>query len=64
MSKDLGFETSEIAPYISLYWASLMIGRWTGAVGIFTRNMDIKKLLRFVAPYLAFGVFFDGKQYC
>jgi MFS transporter, FHS family, L-fucose permease len=57
MSKDLGFETSEIAPYISLYWASLMIGRWTGAVGIFTRNMDIKKLLRFVAPYLAFGVF-------
>jgi MFS transporter, FHS family, L-fucose permease len=57
MNKELGFETSEIAPYISLYWASLMIGRWTGAVGIFTKNMDVKKFLRFLAPYLAFGVF-------
>jgi FHS family L-fucose permease-like MFS transporter len=27
--------TQDVAPYISLYWASLMIGRWTGAVGIY-----------------------------
>jgi MFS transporter, FHS family, L-fucose permease len=57
MSKELAFETNEIAPYISLYWASLMIGRWTGAIGIFTKNMDVKKFLRFLAPYLAFAVF-------
>jgi MFS transporter, FHS family, L-fucose permease len=57
MEKDLGFETSKIAPYISLYWASLMIGRWTGAVGAFTNKMTLKKVLRFVAPYLAFAVF-------
>lgn len=57
MQKDLGFETNEIAPYISLYWASLMIGRWTGAVDAFDVTMGTKKMLRFLAPYLAFGVF-------
>ncbi|HRN98185.1 MAG TPA: MFS transporter, partial [Flavobacterium sp.] len=45
------------APYISLYWGSLMIGRWTGAVGAFTSNPKAKMIGRFVAPYLAFGVF-------
>jgi FHS family L-fucose permease-like MFS transporter len=57
MEKNLGFLTKDIAPYISLYWASLMIGRWTGAVEAFTDNMSLQKILRFVAPYLAFGVF-------
>ena len=57
MEKDLGFEIKDIAPYISLYWASLMIGRWTGAVEAFTDNITTQKVLRFFAPYLAFGVF-------
>jgi MFS transporter, FHS family, L-fucose permease len=57
MEKNLGFLTKDIAPYISLYWASLMIGRWTGAVEAFTDNMNTQKILRFIAPYLAFGVF-------
>lgn len=57
MEKDLGFETKDIAPYISLYWASLMIGRWTGAVEAFTDKISLQKVLRFVVPYLAFGVF-------
>jgi FHS family L-fucose permease-like MFS transporter len=57
MEKNLGFLTKDVAPYISLYWASLMIGRWTGAVEAFTDNMTIQKVLRFIAPYLAFGVF-------
>ena len=30
-----GLEASKIAPFISLYWGSLMIGRWTGAIGAF-----------------------------
>ncbi|MGC4130454.1 MAG: MFS transporter [Bergeyella sp.] len=57
MEKSLGFETRDIAPYVSLYWASLMIGRWTGAVDAFDINAGFKKILRFLAPYLAFGVF-------
>ncbi len=57
MEKSLGFLTKDIAPYVSLYWASLMIGRWTGAVEAFTDDMSLQKILRFIAPYLAFGVF-------
>ncbi|MEZ4856096.1 MAG: MFS transporter [Gelidibacter sp.] len=57
MEQNLGFKISEIAPYISLYWASLMIGRWTGAVEAFTNDISMRKILRFIAPYLAFGVF-------
>ena len=57
MIKHLGFTTGQVAPYISLYWASMMIGRWTGAVEAFTDNLQMRKILRFVAPYLAFGVF-------
>ena len=34
-----------------------MIGRCTGAVEAFTDNMSTQKILRFIAPYLAFGVF-------
>ncbi|RZK79488.1 MAG: MFS transporter [Pedobacter sp.] len=57
MEKDLGFAIQDIAPYISLYWASMMIGRWTGAVEAFTDNIFVQKVLRFIAPYLAFGIF-------
>lgn len=57
MEKDLGFETKDVAPYISLYWASMMIGRWTGAVEAFDFSAGFKKILRFLAPYLAFGLF-------
>ncbi len=57
MEKDLGFAIKDIAPYISLYWASMMIGRWTGAVEAFTDNLNTQKVLRFIAPYLAFGIF-------
>ena len=57
MEKNLGFLTKDVAPYISLYWASLMIGRWTGAVEAFTSDMSLQKILRFITPYLAFGVF-------
>jgi len=57
MENSLGFTTKDIAPYVSLYWASLMIGRWTGAVEAFDVTAGTKKILRFLAPYLAFGVF-------
>ncbi len=57
MENNLGFLTQDIAPYISLYWASLMIGRWTGAVEAFSNEISMQKILKFIAPYLAFGVF-------
>ena len=57
LEKYLSIPTEKVAPYISLYWASLMIGRWTGAVGAFDVNAGAKKILSFFMPYLAFGVF-------
>lgn len=57
MEKHLGIETKDVAPYISLYWASLMIGRWSGAVGAFEVSASWKQKLKFIMPYVAFGIF-------
>lgn len=51
------FPTERIAPYISLYWASLMMGRWTAASEAFDLSMSAKRMLRYFMPYIAFGVF-------
>lgn len=53
----LPFPTESIAPYVSLFWASLMIGRWTNSVGAFNISGGAKSILRFLMPYIAFGVF-------
>ncbi|MFA7272353.1 MAG: MFS transporter [Crocinitomicaceae bacterium] len=63
MEKSMGFLTKDVAPFISLYWASLMIGRWTGAVEAFTDKMNTQRILRFLAPYLAFGVFLGVNRF-
>jgi len=57
MREKLQTPTDQIAPYVSLYWASLMIGRWTNSVGAFGVSKAAEKVLRFIMPYLAFGVF-------
>jgi FHS family L-fucose permease-like MFS transporter len=57
MKEKVGTATENIAPYVSLYWASLMIGRWTASVGAFGVKKTTKQVLNFVMPYLAFGVF-------
>ena len=57
MEKVLGFTTKGVAPYVSLYWASLMIGRWTGAVEAFNPSAGATKFFKFLAPYFAFTVF-------
>ena len=48
--------TSETAPYISMYWGSLMIGRWAGAISVFNLSDQWKKLALIVVPLIAFGV--------
>ncbi|MCC7301220.1 MAG: MFS transporter [Bacteroidia bacterium] len=57
MKQKLGVPTEGVAPYVSLFWASLMIGRWTGAVGAMELKPVIKLILRFILPYAAFGIF-------
>jgi len=57
MTKAFGSLTeSDVAPYISLYWGGLMIGRWAGAIAVFNPGEGLKKILYIVVPYVAFGV--------
>src|SRR3984885_7763951 len=51
-----GFTAAQIAPFISLYWGSLMIGRWTGAIAVFHMSNAAKNILTVVVPFFAFGV--------
>lgn len=57
MREHLGVDTAAVAPYVSLYWASLMIGRWTGAAGAFEIAGGARRMLTLVLPFVAFGVF-------
>ncbi|HEX6191694.1 MAG TPA: MFS transporter [Chitinophagaceae bacterium] len=47
---------SEATPYIVMYWGSLMIGRWTGAISAFNLSKNTKLVLQFVVPLIAFGI--------
>ena len=47
---------TQIAPYISMYWGGLMIGRWTGAITVFNPSDSLKKWLYILVPYIAFAV--------
>lgn len=49
-------EASQISPYISLYWGSLMIGRWTGAISAFNLTSSTKKILTVIMPLIAFAL--------
>jgi len=51
-----GFSSSESAKYISMYWGSLMIGRWAGAVSAFKLSDRSKLLLQIIVPLIAFAV--------
>lgn len=55
--KDFGaYKASEVAPFISMYWGSLMIGRWTGAIAAFNLKNKTKQILTAVVPLIAFLV--------
>lgn len=50
------FSSSEIAPYISMYWGSLMIGRWAGAISVFNLSTNKKMFALIIVPLIAFSV--------
>jgi FHS family L-fucose permease-like MFS transporter len=51
-----GLQASEATPYVSMYWGSLMIGRWAGAVSAFNLSKQTKVLLQIIVPLIAFGI--------
>ena len=53
---EAGLDESKISKYISLYWGSLMIGRWTGAIGVFNLKGMKKTIMTVIVPLIAFAV--------
>jgi FHS family L-fucose permease-like MFS transporter len=51
-----GYSSGQIAPFISVYWGSLMVGRWTGSIKIFEPRGSTKNILLFLVPVIAFIV--------
>ncbi len=48
--------SSQAALYISMYWGSLMIGRWVGSISAFDFKPSTKQLLTFIVPLVAFAI--------
>jgi len=48
------FTTSQAALFISMYWGSLMIGRWVGSISAFELSDSSKKALTYIVPLVAF----------
>jgi FHS family L-fucose permease-like MFS transporter len=56
-TEDFGTITGPaLAPFMSMYWGSLMIGRWAGAISVFNPSSQMRKILLIVVPYVAFGI--------
>lgn len=51
-----GYDEAHISHLVSLYWGSLMIGRWTGAVSVFNLSKITKRVMVIVVPFVAFGI--------
>ena len=51
-----GFQSSEAAMFVSMYWGSLMIGRWVGSIAAFELKPATKQLLTFIVPLVAFAI--------
>ncbi len=51
-----GYASSKIAPFVSMYWGSLMIGRWVGSISVFNVSKSMKNILTLVVPLVAFGI--------
>ena len=51
-----GLNESQIGPFISLYWGSMMIGRWIGAISVFNLSKNAKIVATIVVPFVAFAI--------
>ena len=49
-------QSSDIGPYVSMYWGSLMIGRWAGAISVFNLKGTNRTIALIIIPLIAFGV--------
>ena len=50
------YQPSQVAPFVSVYWGSLMIGRWAGSISVFKVSKSTKNILLTLVPLVAFGL--------
>ena len=51
-----GYQSSQVAPFIAMYWGGLMIGRWAGSISAFNVTSSLRQILLTVVPLVAFGI--------
>lgn len=51
-----GVLEQNIAPFVSLYWGSLMIGRWNGSINVFNMSKTTNMIMKLVVPFVAFAI--------
>lgn len=49
-------QSSQITPYVSMYWGGMMIGRWAGAISAFNLTKSKKLILTIIIPLIAFSI--------
>lgn len=49
-------QSSQITPYVSMYWGGMMIGRWAGAITAFNLTQSKKQWLTILVPVVAFSI--------
>ncbi|WP_375445216.1 MFS transporter [uncultured Fibrella sp.] len=49
-------DASQVSKYVSLFWGSMMIGRWTASIANFNPSAAMKRVLVFVVPFVAFAI--------
>ena len=53
-----GIGKDKIFPFVSLFWGSLMIGRWRGSLTVFNLSKAWKNIMNIVLPFIAFGIIY------
>lgn len=56
MRQTLGREADTTVHFISLYWGGLMIGRWVGAITVFSPGKNLRRLLYVIVPFVAYAL--------
>lgn len=49
-------DSSQISKFVSLFWGSMMIGRWTASISNFNPSASMKKILTIIVPFVAFAI--------
>lgn len=50
------YPSSQVAPFVAMYWGGLMIGRWAGSISVFDFKSSTKQALTAIVPLVAFAI--------